>query len=107
MCIRDSDYLTGRLLDEAGVDIVLVGDSLGMVVLGFPDTTHVTLDHMLHHVEATCLLYTSNSEYRAMERGSETVGDKLHCREGNNPDQQLRCLNNAQWKGCGLSLIHI
>ena len=47
------DYPTGRLLDEAGVDIVLVGDSLGMVVLGFPDTTHVTLDHMLHHVEAT------------------------------------------------------
>ena len=39
----------------------------------------------------------SNSEYRAMERGSETVGDKLHCREGNNPDQQLRCLNNALW----------
>ena len=45
----------------------------------------------------------SNSEYRAMERGSETVGDKLHCREGNNPDQQLRCLNNAQWKGCGIT----
>ncbi|MFR4222815.1 MAG: 3-methyl-2-oxobutanoate hydroxymethyltransferase [Akkermansia sp.] len=41
------------VFDEAGVDIVLVGDSLGMVVLGFPDTTHVTLDHMLHHVEAT------------------------------------------------------
>ena len=38
-----------------------------------------------------------------MERGSETVGDKLHCREGNNPDQQLRCLNNAQWKGCGIT----
>ncbi len=47
------DYPTGRLLDEAGVDIVLVGDSLGMVLLGFPDTTHVTLDHMIHHVEAT------------------------------------------------------
>ena len=47
------DYPTGRLLDEAGVDIVLVGDSVGMVLLGFPDTTHVTLDHMIHHVEAT------------------------------------------------------
>jgi len=46
------DYPTARLLDEAGVDILLVGDSLGMVVLGFPDTTHVTLDHMLHHVAA-------------------------------------------------------
>lgn len=46
------DYPTARLLDEAGVDVLLVGDSLGMVVLGFPDTTHVTLDHMLHHVSA-------------------------------------------------------
>jgi 3-methyl-2-oxobutanoate hydroxymethyltransferase len=46
------DYPTARLLDESGVDVLLVGDSLGMVVLGFPDTTHVTLDHMLHHVSA-------------------------------------------------------
>lgn len=46
------DYATARLLDEAGVDVILVGDSLGMVVLGFPDTTHVTMDHMLHHVAA-------------------------------------------------------
>lgn len=46
------DYPTARLLDECGVDVLLVGDSLGMVMLGFPDTTHVTLDHMLHHVAA-------------------------------------------------------
>ena len=46
------DYATARLLDEAGVDLLLVGDSLGMVVLGFPDTTHVTLDHMIHHTSA-------------------------------------------------------
>jgi 3-methyl-2-oxobutanoate hydroxymethyltransferase len=46
------DYPTARLLDEAGIDALLVGDSLGMVVLGFPDTTHVTLEHMLHHVAA-------------------------------------------------------
>ncbi len=46
------DYPTARLLDESGVDVLLVGDSLGMVVLGFPDTTSVTLDHMLHHVAA-------------------------------------------------------
>ncbi len=46
------DYPTARLLDETGVDLILVGDSLGMVVLGFPDTTHVTLDMMLHHTAA-------------------------------------------------------
>ena len=46
------DYPTARLLDDSGVDVLLVGDSLGMVVLGYPDTTHVTLDQMLHHVAA-------------------------------------------------------
>lgn len=47
-----ADYPTARLLDQAGIDLLLVGDSLGMVVLGFPDTTHVTMEHMLHHVAA-------------------------------------------------------
>lgn len=46
------DFPTARLLDEAGIDLLLIGDSLGMVVLGFPDTTHVTLDHMIHHTGA-------------------------------------------------------
>ena len=46
------DYPTARLLDEAGVDLLLVGDSLGMVVLGLPDTTGVTMDMMLHHAAA-------------------------------------------------------
>ena len=46
----------------------------------------------------------SNSEYHPMKHSSETAGDKLRSREGNNPDQQLRCLNTAQWKGCGISL---
>jgi 3-methyl-2-oxobutanoate hydroxymethyltransferase len=41
-----------RLLDEAGIPVLLVGDSLGMVVLGYPDTTHVTLAEMEHHVRA-------------------------------------------------------
>ncbi|MEO8440446.1 MAG: 3-methyl-2-oxobutanoate hydroxymethyltransferase [Spartobacteria bacterium] len=46
------DYPTARLLDESGIDIILVGDSLGMVVLGYTDTTQVTFDEMLHHTRA-------------------------------------------------------
>lgn len=46
------DYPTGRLLDESGIDIILVGDSVGMVVLGFEDTTEVTLDAIVHHTRA-------------------------------------------------------
>src|SRR5207247_11364052 len=46
------DYPTARLLDESGVDIILVGDSVGMVVLGYQDTTDVTLEEMLHYTRA-------------------------------------------------------
>ncbi len=46
------DMPTGRLLDEAGVDVVLVGDSVGNAVLGYDDTLPVTMEEMLHHVRA-------------------------------------------------------
>ncbi|MFM7374534.1 MAG: 3-methyl-2-oxobutanoate hydroxymethyltransferase, partial [Chthoniobacterales bacterium] len=46
------DYPTARLVDEAGADLILVGDSLGMVVLGYPDTTQVTLADMIRHTGA-------------------------------------------------------
>ncbi|MFL6537165.1 MAG: 3-methyl-2-oxobutanoate hydroxymethyltransferase [Chthoniobacterales bacterium] len=46
------DYPTARLLDESGIDIILVGDSVGMVVLGYEDTTEVTLDAIIHHTAA-------------------------------------------------------
>jgi 3-methyl-2-oxobutanoate hydroxymethyltransferase len=46
------DYTTATLLDEAGVDSILVGDSLGMVMLGYENTLKVTMDDMIHHTRA-------------------------------------------------------
>ena len=46
------DYPFGLMADEAGVDIVLVGDSLGMVVMGLDGTVEVTMEHMVHHIKA-------------------------------------------------------
>ncbi|MSU61788.1 MAG: 3-methyl-2-oxobutanoate hydroxymethyltransferase [Pedosphaera sp.] len=46
------DYPTTKLLDEAGVPFIHVGDTLGMVVLGYPDTTSVTMEEMEHHIRA-------------------------------------------------------
>ena len=46
------DYPWAKMVDAAGIDIALVGDSLGMVVLGHPDTVSVTMDEMIHHTKA-------------------------------------------------------
>jgi 3-methyl-2-oxobutanoate hydroxymethyltransferase len=46
------DYPSAKVVDAAGADIILVGDSLGMVVLGYPDTLSVTVDEMIHHTRA-------------------------------------------------------
>jgi len=51
-CLTAYDYATARLVDEAGIDIVLVGDSLAMTMLGYENTLSVTVDEMLHHVSA-------------------------------------------------------
>jgi len=51
-CLTAYDFPTARLLDRSGVDILLVGDSVGMVVLGYDSTLPVTIDEMLHHTRA-------------------------------------------------------
>jgi len=51
-CLTAYDYASARLVDEAGIDIILVGDSLAMTMLGYENTLSVTLDEMLHHVKA-------------------------------------------------------
>jgi 3-methyl-2-oxobutanoate hydroxymethyltransferase len=46
------DYVTAKIVDEAGVPVILVGDSLGMVILGYENTIPVTMDEMIHHTKA-------------------------------------------------------
>jgi 3-methyl-2-oxobutanoate hydroxymethyltransferase len=72
------DYPMARLLDEAGIPLLLVGDSLGMVVLGYPDTTHVTLAEMEHHVRAAARaeprgLLAADLPYRTYETPAEAL----------------------------------
>lgn len=72
------DYPTARLLDESGIDIILVGDSLGMVVLGYEDTTEVTLEVMVHHTRAVA---------RAVKRALLVADLPIHSYD--NPEQAL------------------
>jgi 3-methyl-2-oxobutanoate hydroxymethyltransferase len=74
------DFPMTRLLDEAGIPLLLVGDSLGMVVLGYPDTTHVTMDEMEHHVRAAArakprALLAADLPYRSYETVESAVAN--------------------------------
>ena len=51
-CLTAYDYASARLVDEASIDIVLVGDSLAMTMLGYPDTLSVTMDDMIRYAGA-------------------------------------------------------
>ena len=74
------DYPMAKLLDEAGVPLLLVGDSLGMVVLGYPDTTHVMMAEMEHHVRAAArakpnALLGGDLPFKSYETVSEAVAN--------------------------------
>src|SRR5258706_15263070 len=76
------DFPMTRLLDEAGIPMILVGDSLGMVVLGYPDTTQVTLAEMEHHVRAVArakprALLAADLPYHSYETVEDAVASAI------------------------------
>ena len=74
------DFPMAKLLDECGVPFLLVGDSLGMVVLGYPNTTHVTMEEIEHHVRAAArakpqALLGGDLPYRSYETAEQAVAN--------------------------------
>jgi 3-methyl-2-oxobutanoate hydroxymethyltransferase len=74
------DFPMVRLLDEVGIPLILVGDSLGMVVLGYPDTTCVTMAEMEHHVRAAgrakpCALLAADLPYKSYQTVESAVAN--------------------------------
>src|SRR5438045_4968202 len=72
------DFPMTRLLDEAGIPLILVGDSLGMVVLGYSDTTQVTMEDVEHHTRAAArakpsALLVADLPYRSYENVETAV----------------------------------
>ncbi len=80
VCLTAYDYPTARIMDECGVDLLLVGDSLGMVVLGYENTVPVTMEEMLHHTRAVT---------RAVRRAL-VVGDMPYFSFHLSPDETIR-----------------
>ncbi|MEI8292365.1 MAG: 3-methyl-2-oxobutanoate hydroxymethyltransferase [bacterium] len=88
------DYPTARLLDHCGLDLLLVGDSLGMVVLGHPDTTRVTMADMLHHT-------------RAVARGASKTLVASDLPAGSCATPALAVQNSRQLREAGADLVKI
>jgi 3-methyl-2-oxobutanoate hydroxymethyltransferase len=93
-CLTAYDYPTARLLDDCGLDVLLVGDSLGMVVLGHPDTTRVTMDDMLHHT-------------RAVARGAEKTLVAADLPAGSCATPSLALDNARRLRDAGADLVKI
>jgi 3-methyl-2-oxobutanoate hydroxymethyltransferase len=75
-CLTAYDYASARLVDEAGIDMVLVGDSLAQTMLGYENTLSVTMDEMLHHVKAVRRAVKSALLIADMPYGSYQVDSK-------------------------------
>jgi len=110
------DFPMARLLDQVGIPFILVGDSLGMVVLGFPDTTHVTMTDMEHHIRAVArakpqALVVADLPYRSYETAADAVtnakrlisagAEAVKAEGGHEIIEQVRAIVAARIPFCG------
>jgi len=110
------DFPMTKLLDEAGIPFIHVGDSLGMVVLGYPDTTHVTMADMEHHVRAVArakprALLAADLPYRSYETVADAAAnarrlvvagaDAVKAEGGRSIIEQVRAIVAAGIPYCG------
>ena len=112
------DYSTARLVDRAGINSILVGDSLGMVMLGYPDSTRVTMEDMLHHVKAVVrgaenalvvadmpFMSYQTSVYDAVKNAGRFIqeggADCVKLEGGVTVKEQIRAIVNAGIPVCG------
>jgi len=110
------DYPMTRLLDEAGIPFIHVGDTLGMVVLGYPDTTLVTMEEMEHHIRAAArakprALLCADLPYRSYETVEAAVtnarrlvaagADSIKAEGGRGILEQVRAIVAAGIPYCG------
>jgi len=88
-CLTAYDYPTARLVDEAGIDMILVGDSLAQVVLGYDSTIPVTLEEMLHHLRAVRRATRRALLIADLPYGAYHLGEEEALRAG------IRCLKEG------------
>lgn len=110
------DYPQGRILDEAGADVLLCGDSLGMVVLGYQDTIDVTIADMVHHTSAVArgrkralliadLPHGSDSSETSAQTNAQRLiaagADAVKLEGGSNKQAAIRSITKAGIAFCG------
>ena len=100
-CLTAYDYSSARLVDEAGIDIVLVGDSLAMTMLGHENTLSVTVDEMLHHVKAARRGSRNALLMADMPYGSYHVSAKEALRNANRPEALATAMRGIKYVGRG------
>ncbi len=109
-CLTAYDYPTARLLDEAGVDVLLVGDSLGMAVLGYDSTLPVTIDDIVYHTRAVRrgtrrALLVADMPYGSFHVSIEEIASQRRApregrRRGSRKDRRRRAAHRADRKAC-------